>query len=920
MPLHLDTKRVFSQRSDRVKGVDLHPTEPWLLACLYSGHVYVWNYSDGTLAKTFEATDLPVRAAKFVARKQWVVCGADDMFVRVFNYNTMDKVKTFEAHTDYIRSIGVHPNLPYVLTSSDDMLIKLWDWERGWQCTQIFEGHAHYVMQVVFNPKDTNTFASASLDRTVKVWSVGQPMPNFTLEGHEKGVNSVDYFTGGDRPYLISGADDKTVRVWDYQTKGCVQVLEGHSHNISAVCFHPELPIIISGSEDGTVKIWHSTTFRLEDTVSEGKERVWAIGYMKGQNGIAVGYDEGILMLKLGREEPLASMDSSGKIIWAKHNEIQTTNLKSLPQDYTIADGERIPLAVKDLGSTDSYPHYLSHNPNGRFVAVCGDGEYIIYTALAWRNKSFGQADEFVWGADASEYAIREGRSKVKLFRNFSEKHALKMTFSPQSIFGGALLAVLGHDFIVFYDWGEGRIVRKIDVEVKKVIWSDSGDLVALTTEDSFFILQFQRDLVDQVFSSGQAIDEDGIDDAFEVVCEISEQVVTALWVGDCFLYNNSSWRLNYCVGGEVTTLYHLDKPQYLMGYLATQSRIYLVDKEFGVTSYTLLLNLIEYKTLVMRGEMDAATDLLSSIPEDQMNTVARFLESRDLVREALEVATDPDYRFELAVQLGDLPVAHEIAKTVDSEVKWKQLGELAMSSGKLTLAEDCLKRGRDLSGLLLLCSARGSRSSMKELAEMAKTGGKNNIAFMCHLLLGETDQCIDILVEGGRMPEAAFFARTYAPAQMSRVVKLWRDDLKKINPKAAESLADPEEYPNLFPDLELALQAETMCRRRSLADIPASRFPQFEGTNAVDLIEELKKSKIEGEEEEVPDENGDLDESGYENGIPADASETPQDGDPQEGAPTSQDPPGFDTEDLDISEEQVSGDVDVDDWGLDDE
>ena len=68
-------------------------------------------------------------------------------------------------------------------------------------------------MQVTFNPKDTSTFASASLDRTVKVWSIGQPAPNFTLEGHEKGVNAVDYFTGGDRPYLISGADDKTAKV-----------------------------------------------------------------------------------------------------------------------------------------------------------------------------------------------------------------------------------------------------------------------------------------------------------------------------------------------------------------------------------------------------------------------------------------------------------------------------------------------------------------------------------------------------------------------------------------------------------------------------------------------------------------------------------------------------------------------------------
>lgn len=38
-------------------------------------------------------------------------------------------------------------------------------------------------------------------------------------------------------------------------------------------------------------------------------------------------------MVKLGREIPVASMDSSGKIIWAKHNEIHTVNIKSVGAD-----------------------------------------------------------------------------------------------------------------------------------------------------------------------------------------------------------------------------------------------------------------------------------------------------------------------------------------------------------------------------------------------------------------------------------------------------------------------------------------------------------------------------------------------------------------------------------------------------------
>ena len=40
------------------------------------------------------------------------------------------------------------------------------------------------------------------------------------------------------------------------------------------------------------------------------------------------------MLIKIGREEPVASMDTSGKIIWARHNEVQTVNVKSLGSDY----------------------------------------------------------------------------------------------------------------------------------------------------------------------------------------------------------------------------------------------------------------------------------------------------------------------------------------------------------------------------------------------------------------------------------------------------------------------------------------------------------------------------------------------------------------------------------------------------------
>lgn len=64
--------------------------------------------------------------------------------------------------------------------------------------------------------------------------------------------------------------------------------------------------------------------------------RLWLVETVAFWCSIAIGYDEGTIMIKIGRDEPVASMDSSGKIIWAKHNEIQTVNVKSVPPDFEV--------------------------------------------------------------------------------------------------------------------------------------------------------------------------------------------------------------------------------------------------------------------------------------------------------------------------------------------------------------------------------------------------------------------------------------------------------------------------------------------------------------------------------------------------------------------------------------------------------
>lgn len=85
-------------------------------------------------------------------------------------------------------------------------------------------------------------------------------------------------------------------------------------------------------------------------------------------------YDEGNIMLKVGREEPAMSMDINGcKIIWARHSELQLANLKKVDAPDvkgdagSIKDGEILSVEVKDMGSCEIYPQSIAHNPNGRY-------------------------------------------------------------------------------------------------------------------------------------------------------------------------------------------------------------------------------------------------------------------------------------------------------------------------------------------------------------------------------------------------------------------------------------------------------------------------------------------------------------------------------------------------------------------------
>ncbi|GHI06394.1 hypothetical protein Scel_47150 [Streptomyces cellostaticus] len=169
------------------------------------------------------------------------------------------------GHTGAVYLTSFSPDGKTLATASYDRTVRLWnvaDRSHPRPLGKPLTGHTSWVSSAVFSP-DGHTLASAGDDGTIRLWDVTDPAHpsrlGSPLTGHKGTIYLVAFSPDGRT--LASASEDRTVRLWDvadpHRPKP-LGVLGGHTAAVRCVAFSPDGRTLAAGSDDDTIRLWNT--------------------------------------------------------------------------------------------------------------------------------------------------------------------------------------------------------------------------------------------------------------------------------------------------------------------------------------------------------------------------------------------------------------------------------------------------------------------------------------------------------------------------------------------------------------------------------------------------------------------------------------------------------------------------------------
>jgi hypothetical protein len=287
------------------------------------------------------------------------------------------------------------------------------------------EGHEQGVLSLAFN-RDARRLASASRDRTVKIWDPANGTAVATLQGHASTVRSVQFSRNS--AVLASGGDDHTIRLWNAETGQLLQTVSGHQDSVSSVAFSPVRNLLASGSPDNTVRLWEpgrssgsaTSAYFAGDSVGEWKTPlaevrkidagdVMSLAFSPDGRLLASGEQWGqISIWEVGTGRKVHSMEVSGptsptvfEVAFSPGGRYLASASSERIDLWDVSSGDSVRRYYDEVGDASAYT--VTFSADGRFLAT---GNYGGVVKL-WRLESSASIQSLVGPYDCPLNSVK---------------------------------------------------------------------------------------------------------------------------------------------------------------------------------------------------------------------------------------------------------------------------------------------------------------------------------------------------------------------------------------------------------------------------------------------------------------------------------------------------------------------------------
>jgi WD40 repeat protein len=274
-----------------IAAVAFSPDGSRLAAGSY-GRVVVWDLKTGKPSKVLTNVLGAVNDLKFSPDgSQLAVAGGQPSArgdLRIFTVADWKLVATFGSHTDVVSGIAFSPDGQLLASASFDKTARVWNLSTK-QNVSTFTGHSDFVHAVAFGPKG-DWYATASKDRTSRLVDTKLGESRLTFSGTDQEVLSVAVTSDGKN--VVTSGLDPALSWWNAQTGERTQRTGGHNTATNELLLNRAGDLVVSAGADSTVRLWNPKNFTAIRTIQVGS-MVYAASANKDGKIVASGSFDG---------------------------------------------------------------------------------------------------------------------------------------------------------------------------------------------------------------------------------------------------------------------------------------------------------------------------------------------------------------------------------------------------------------------------------------------------------------------------------------------------------------------------------------------------------------------------------------------------------------------------------------------------